>query len=270
MTRLKLFAAALAASALGASHALAADMHPQGSMKDVPFQAPVEPSWTGFYLGGGIGGAVVDYDGGTIGTIDPDGIGVILPIAFGDDAGSDRGFVFGTAQIGYDRQLHSRFVVGLFADYDWNRDTDVSTLDVFPLGVGDLLTVDTSVELDNTWTIGGRLGVLATPSTLIYGLVGWTHGDLSLTGVTVTDIADVLDVTAFSASEEIDALTLGIGVETMLKRGLSLKVEYRYTDLDGVGTTALLDDGLAVGTADSDFDADIHSVRAVLTWRPGM
>jgi outer membrane immunogenic protein len=272
MTRLKFYAAVLAASACYAGTAVAADVY-DGSMKDAPMPAPVE-TWTGFFIGGGGGLGVVNYGGGTAGAFDaPGGAAALDAFAFPLD--NDQGNFFGTVQLGYDRELPSRFVFGIFGDYDFNDDsgTAFDGITALPLGgtLGDTLSFAGTAEVDNSWTIGGRLGFLATPGTLIYGLVGWTHADLTVNGAFTFAPAGVPGAPlTFSAEEDIDAVTVGAGVETMLGRGLTLKFEYRYTDLDGLSVVSDLTaiGGGAGSTATTSVDSDLHTVRAVLTWRP--
>ena len=59
----KTLAAATLAAVLGMSGgAYAADLSAGGSMKDAPAYVPDTGSWTGFYLGAGVGGAMTNDD----------------------------------------------------------------------------------------------------------------------------------------------------------------------------------------------------------------
>ena len=277
MTRLKLFGAALAMSASFAGTAIAADMYDPGSMKDAPEPMPtLVQDWSGFYIGGGVGAGFLNYSGGTNGTFDAATATPLTFDALGLSVDNDQDLFFGTAQIGYDRQLPSDFLIGVFADYDFNNDTETRFSGVTPLTIsgapGDTLSFAGQADIDNTWTIGGRLGYLVNPSLLVYGLVGWTHTDLTVEGTFSTDVVGGTPV-SFTAKDDLDALTVGGGVETMLRPGLSLKFEYRYTDLDGLSAATALDllaGAGSDGAATTNIDTDIHTVRAVLTWRPGM
>jgi outer membrane immunogenic protein len=274
MMRLTFAAAALAASVCTAGAALAADVYDPGSLKDAPMPAPVEVyGWDGISIGAGVGGAFLNYDGGMAGVFDVTPPGVADAFAFPLD--DDDGTIFGTVQLGYDRTLPSRFLIGVLADYDFSGGTDTSFGGTALLATGapgDALSFAGTAEVDNSWTLGGRLGYLATPDVLLYGLVGWTHADLDVSGVFSTTVGGGVPV-AFSAEESMDSLTLGAGIETMLGRGFSLKLEYRYTDLDGLAEATALT-GIAGGISDGDavtaVDTDLHTIRAVLTWRPGM
>jgi outer membrane immunogenic protein len=191
-------------------------------------------SWSGFYVGAGIGGGAVNHEltfgiPGVFDIINLDGIG-------------GEGF-FGTVSVGYDRQINDRFVVGVFADYDFSDiSTDLSLL-------GGLFTA--SLDHDRSWSIGARAGFLSSPTTLWYGTVGYTEAE-------------------FSADSSIGSLDLpdfkgyfvGAGVESMLGRGWSLKGEYRFTQFDEETI-------LSLGPFDLDLDTSMHTVRFSLNYKFG-
>src|SRR5262245_24087163 len=121
-----------------------------------PCCGPV-PSWTGFYLGAGIGAGAVVHDvtfgpPGALGSLNSDGIG-------------GQG-IFGTVLVGYDQKLGSSMVAGIFADYDFsNISSDFSALRLF----------NASLDHKHTWSVGARLGFLSSPATLWYGTAGYTQ-----------------------------------------------------------------------------------------------
>lgn len=278
MTKLKFLAATAALLGMAGS-ASAADVYEHGgSMKDAPFVAPA-PTWDGFYvgIGGGVGVATHDWDqdGGLF-----DGTGVGLPIFPLFDGDSDVGTVsgFGTVQLGFDRQVWGGgWVVGLFADYDWmNMESDIDgnsidlTTALIP-GVGQLAG-SLSVEVDNMWSIGGRIGYLTSPDTLLYGVLAYTQADATAFGnLTLFDGAGgtVASLTEQSGLD-VNGFTVGAGIETKLSENVSLKFEYRYTDLDNgnlTGSGFLVPGLFDVAGSNLDIDTDIHSVRALLVWR---
>jgi outer membrane immunogenic protein len=267
MTRLKF---ALAAVALGvcAAPAMAADINEHPSMKDPFVEAPAAPhSWTGIYLGVGGGGSAVNYSGGIPGDILVDAGDPPTVAPFGIFTDADKVGYFGTAQLGYDRQLGNWIVAGIFADYDFNRNTKRTDFNEDVFLAADVAAVDTTFnsELEDSWTIGGRLGFLLNPDTMIYGLAGWTHAKMSVSGL-ITVFAPGPNDLPFSASDTLNALTVGGGVETMLRDSLSLKIEYRYTDLGALDFVP--DVGGAPLDAPVRIDTTVNTVRAVLTWRP--
>lgn len=119
----------------------------------------------------------------------------------------------GTVTVGYDWQIDPHFVVGAFASYDWqNKKGDLfKTYHDNSYDVGD-------VWLGNIATVGGRAGMLVTPKVLVYALFGWswTKGGYSLYGN--------------SYASNLSGPTIGAGVEAVLYKRLSGRVEYRFTD----------------------------------------
>jgi outer membrane immunogenic protein len=278
MKRLTVLAATAAIMGWTGS-ASAADVYDNGgSMKDdIPYVAPL-PTWRGFYLGVGGGGSVTTHDwthdGGFFDDSDDDVVDDDLPIFPLFDSLSDNGTVsgFGTVQLGFDGQiLGGNWVAGLFADYDWmNLDTD---LDGNTISFDDgLVDVGLSVEVDNMWSIGGRFGYLTSPNTLIYGLLAYTQADITaFSDLTLFDgVGGVTASLSESADIEASGITVGAGIETKLAEHVSLKFEYRYTDLDDdiMNSGGFTAPGvLAVSGGELDIDTDIHSVRALLVWR---
>ena len=148
---------------------------------------------------------------------------------------SDTGGFF-TVQGAYDYQFAPRWVVGGFVDADWSdikaSSTQASTasLTLLPNGVPDgvfgdggdgeeiinFLTglniplantkIETKVSTDWSISVGGRLGWLASPSTLLYVLGAYTHQELSDAQVKVT-IADPLQVVSDLGLADISSPT---------------------------------------------------------------
>lgn len=195
---------------LAATPATAADLYGHSSKDDgTSFHAAT--SWTGFYAGAGLtcgtGLHELDANLGGYATLNFDGIGF-----------QGCGVV---GQVGYDRQL-GQLVVGVGADYEWsNAET---TLDLASGG----FAVHGELQKDTAWTVYGRAGILATPTTLLYGLAGFGQtefGDASLTAT--GGFAASLPVPTF------DTYTLGAGVEQRFGEHFALKLEYRHREYDG-------------------------------------
>jgi outer membrane immunogenic protein len=192
------------------------------------------PNWNGFYIGAGIGA------GSSTSELDVN-LGGFSVLNF-DGFGSD-GF-FGTVTVGYDRVLRPGWVGGVFADYDFgsNASSDVTLLTFINIPL---------IEFQNSWSIGARLGVLATPATLVYGTAGYTQTDV--------------DILGGALSTELSGYFLGGGIETFLASRWTLKLEYRYTDY---GSENLLNIGGNNGL-NVDLDTTTHSARAVLSYKFG-
>lgn len=210
-----------------------------------------EPKWTGLSVGLGGGGGAVVHDL----TLAP---GPLLPpgsFDFGFDGIGGEG-VFGTVSVGLDYQFHRNWVIGAFFDYDFSDIETTINLSVPPL-LG--LQAGGKLSLDNMWTIGGRLGYLASPSTLIYGLVGYTEANFS--DLTFTASGPI--VGSYTATvPNFSGYSVGFGMETLLVPNLSMKAEYRYTELDreslGTGFETFLDTRL---------EPSLHTGRLSVNYR---
>ncbi len=194
-------------------------------------------------------------------------------------------------------------MIGAFVDGDWysNMEADAkaesaqATIVAFPVDLDVITAQSVKAEVEQNWsvTVGGRLGFLVTPDTLLYALGGYTWADVDANvRVAFSDPADAIGggfgTTDFRLrmDDRVEGYTVGGGVETKLRDHVSLKFEYRYTDLDGESAKASdsdafvspgpIDFGTPVGlaarfrsAADADVDLDIHTVRAVLSYKFG-
>lgn len=189
---------------LGAGQAAADGLPSRGAIRGPV--AAAAPAWTGLYLGAGVGGGVLEFDAGA-------------------DGNGDGGGVLGTVVLGYDYKLGSRWVAGVFGDFDFS---------------GISANVDTAngpfdVDHHFSWSVGGRLGALVTPTTLLYGTGGYTQAEFEANNIT----------------DNADGFFVGGGVETVLRDNWTLKLEYRFQDFGD-------NDGA---------DLSMHTGRAVLSYR---
>ncbi|MDZ4843563.1 MAG: outer membrane beta-barrel protein [Hyphomicrobium aestuarii] len=180
-----------------------------------------QKSWTGLSIGIGGGGGAVVHDLTVLpGTLVPPGT-----FDFGFDGIGAEG-AFGTVGVGLDYQLGSNWVIGAFADYDFSDIETTINLSVPPLGG---LNASGDIKLNDVWTIGGRLGYLTSPNTLVYGLIGYSRAnfdDLTLT------VSGPVAASATVGIPSFDGWSAGFGMETLLGHNLSLKGEYRYSEFD--------------------------------------
>lgn len=197
-------------------------------------------SWTGVYVGGGIGADAVTADG------EASGFGARASAS--GLAGGDFG---ATMTIGADYQLNQTFVAGVFASYDWSAiDVSGSATAGGSTASGHLLSID------RNWTIGLRGGVLLTPDTLAYGLVGYTEAKLS--GITAT-------APGFSFNYNpptYRAVTIGGGLEHRVTENLSLRAEYRYADFGR-------DRDFSAFGVNVESDKQLHVARLIAAYRLG-
>ena len=70
---------------------------------------------------------------------------------------------FATVTAGYDFAVASKVVAGVFADFDLSRMSNDSLFTLMPF------------EHERAWSLGARLGYLASPAMLWYGFGGYTQ-----------------------------------------------------------------------------------------------
>jgi outer membrane immunogenic protein len=166
-----------------------------------------------------------------------------------DFRGGDGG-VLGTVIVGWDWQLGPKTVFGIFADYDFfDFSTHHRAFDFF----------DHSIDHDNAWSAGARLGVLTSPSTLWYVAGGYTQLQL--------DHSVTFDGFTFSRDRTLDGFFVGGGVDTRLAASnWFLRLEYRFSQFD---TGGLRDDDFGFNV---DTDVETHTARLTLTYKvtPGL
>lgn len=219
-----------------------------------------------------------------------------------DNEAGMAGFL-GTVRGGFDVQL-DRLVVGLDAGFNFGK-TEINNASEGVAGGSYYIWesgwdasggsdgesyLNTSLELGNSWTVGGRAGFLATDSTLIFGSAGYvsTHAKLSasFTGRNHADIdsdgtgsgyADARYDISSSDSDWLDGYYFGGGMEQMLTSDVSMKLEYRLSDLGSISTSDV--DSREVGNPGGNDGASwiaavgahaeptVHTVTATVNWR---
>jgi outer membrane immunogenic protein len=258
---MKKLAIAIAVAGLVGTPAFAADIaaNPPPSLLPVPVY-----SWTGWYVGGDLGGiwggdpinlstTNLQFCGGAGCPVG--GLASAVASAQGTTgvfSGNNHG-VIGGGQLGYNWQF-ANWLAGLEADFqgvsDRLTETSKSTFGVvgFP---GSTIATALSVEkeLDYFGTVRGRLSWLPNPQLLVYGTGGLAYGGAksSLTvNQTLTNLGGAVQSNP-SANGGISQMrtgwTAGGGIEWMPAPQWSVKLEYLYYDLGSVTYNALLVDG---------------------------
>ncbi len=244
----KLLLGSVAAVALFSSGAaMAADMRPAPVYTKAPMMAPAF-SWSGFYIGGNIGGAWSHGD--------------VTDTLFGLDFsnGNNNGVFIGGGQVGLNYQF-SNFVIGAEADFDWAANNNNNGNGVVVPGVGTF-----QVTSNNTWisTAAARFGV-AYDRWLFYGKAG--GGWVGNTGFTVTNVATGA---SFSSSNNNTASgwLVGAGVEWAFTGNWSAKVEYDYLGLSG--QTFSSPGVILAGDTFTTSSPNIQTVKFGINYRFGM
>lgn len=226
-----------------------------------PAPAPVAYApvflWSGFYVGvnGGYGGDKFEYPfAGQIGQT----------TFSGKPSVTSSGALFG-AQVGYNWQFASRWVVGIEADYQWsNIEGQVSINGAVP-GFGAANIVAGS-EVTSFGTVRARFGY-GWDRALLYVTGGWAYGKVDNGGaLAIVPIGGGGGGFggALSRGTTNTGWTAGLGLEYALTNNLSFKTEYLYVDLGGKNLLTLAGGGIA---ARLDAETRFHVARAGLNYR---
>jgi outer membrane immunogenic protein len=137
-----------------------------------------------------------------------------------------------TIGAGYDYQIMPSFVVGVFGDYDFHSLKSELDLNI-PSAP---LSLHGEFSVDRQWSVGGRMGYLTSPSTLVFLSGGYT--ELSASNFTANLSGGATNVALAATVPTIAGGFVGAGFETMLTTHVSLRGEYRFTDF-GSGPVTL-------------------------------
>lgn len=165
----------------------------------------------------------------------------------GDSNSSGKdGFAYGGA-IGYDAQVGG-VVLGVDGEIDGST-TKVRGSNV--LTAGDRLRVSAGRDL----YVGGRLGYVVSPRTMIYAKGGYTNARLN---VLATD-----GTTELRDNFELDGWRIGAGIEQAIGTNSYAKLEYRYSNY----SNANFEYSNGAITEDFDIDTDRHQIAVGVGFR---
>lgn len=220
-----------AAAMTFAGSAAAADMPAQTYSKAAPVYTPPQAiyNWTGFYIGGHIGGSFAGGNG---------------------LEGTDGRFL-GGVQGGFDYQLGTNWVIGAEAQFSGLANTRERV--AFP--GGGLVTS----RNDEIGSATGRLGYTWGPA-LVYAKGGFAFRDNPDIGVSV----DGMPVAFAAEGVHKDGWTVGAGLEYMFAPNWSAKAEYQYYNF---GNTTFASGPAALAPA--RVRDDDHTVKVGVSYRFG-
>lgn len=196
-------AGALAVLACCWAPALAADLGGAPGFKDEPGAAPF---WRGFYMGlnaGGVADGTAMYD--------------FTPGASAPNSKSPadlKGPLTGL-QAGYNAQF-GRFVTGIEADAEFLK-TGVPSPDNYFGGI-------VSTQVNEAFSLRGRLGYTATPKVLFYGTGGYALANVD------HSVTNPLMGTFLQAGGTVQGWVAGGGIEYMHSSHLSFGIEALHYD----------------------------------------
>src|ERR1700712_2840572 len=213
-----------------AAPAMAADMPARTYTKAPVYTAPeLVYNWTGFYIGGHVGGA----------------------FAGNNSLAGTGGRFLGGVQGGFDYQFAPNWVLGVEAQYSWLAHTN--NAGAFP---GNALVTSNNNQLGS---VTGRLGYTWGPA-LLYAKGGYAWRDNPNIGVTVGGAPATLTTDA----NHKDGYTVGGGLEYLFAPNWSAKAEYQYYNF---GTPTFTGGPPAVVGA--RFRDDEHTVKVGINYRFG-
>ncbi len=203
---------AVALSTIAGSAVLAADLPPPVAPRApavyVPTPVPYY-NWTGFYIGGNVGGA---WQQGSIGD------------SFGNNFATSNSIKgLGGGQVGVNYEFANGVVVGAEAMFDWrfNNNNTINTTLVNPAGTAAAITIN------NQWltTATGKLGY-AWDRTLVYAKAGGAWVGSSNPNITAGGLSQTVP-----NSTSNWGWTVGAGVEYAFWGSWSARAEYDYIGL---------------------------------------
>src|SRR3978361_1458661 len=228
----KFLRATVALVALGATvPALAADLAARPYTQAPAYAAPIY-NWTGFYIGGHVGGGISSNEA----------LNGILT------SNNQSGRLLGGVQAGADYQVGRSFVVCVEGQYRWLGGANNGI--VFPGGF------IYSNDRRALGSLTGRVGFAWGPA-LLYAKGGYAYSDnretLTFAGAPIPFAFD---------HNRRDGYTVGAGVEYMFAQNFSARVEYQYYDF---GRSAFIAPVAFVPFG--AFRVDEHTVKAGLNYR---
>jgi outer membrane immunogenic protein len=210
---------------------------------DMPVKAPPAPmapswTWTGFYIGGNVGGGWSADPTATFTPNDPfsAAIGAGGPISF-NTSGPVGGF-----QAGYNWQFNQSWLLGVESDFDFSAIAGKGTSNHIEPFFGDTLQQAADEKVQWFGTVRGRVGYLATNSLLLYGTGGFAYGRVA-ESVNYSNLGPtpffgpggscLIGSPCYSgASARVSTgWTAGGGMELALMNHWTVKAEYLYVSL---------------------------------------
>jgi outer membrane immunogenic protein len=261
--KMKFIAAiAISIAALASNVAMGADMPVRRSL---PPPAPVAASWTGCYIGAGGGYGMANLDHSTT-----NAAGTVV-FDIGHDNSAKGGF--GTVGVGCDYQVAPNWVIGAFADWDFN---DIKGRYSFNCPGGCAGPTGYIGGIKDDWAVyaGARVGYAVLPQLLAFVSAGWTEARFGAVGY--VDASTGVTTTLTRPAQTRNGWFVGTGDEYAVGffPGLFWKSEYRYAKYER-GNAAQLCGGGVCGVAGTIHSVDsmratVHTVRSALVWRFNM
>ena len=224
--------------------------------KATPVSAPVEPGWTGFYLGLAAGVRAHENEARTS-SITEVLAGTNFPVQGypGAPITLDGTSALVGPYLGFNWQFAPRWLVGIEGEWSWADKTTTAHGMLYPiatapeifsqLGAPETFGVRTSWEA----SVRARIGYLVSPSVLLYAAAGpsWIHVESTSTCANPGDVNTVCSAPGvggpfFTQQVITDSSTkvgwtIGGGVEAMIGAEWTVRADYRYSDYGTIRNT---------------------------------
>jgi outer membrane immunogenic protein len=232
---------------------------------------PVAYNWSGFYIGGNVGGKWADHSGDLF--LDQFlGFTPLGLVAFGNGGNDETAFV-GGGQIGFNWQAGG-WVFGIEGDFQGTSlERTFVCCGPLVLATGLPFVAGDTLSVKNDWqaSIRGRIGY-AWDRFMVYGTGGVAFANIE--AAVALQPVDTLPGLFASASDTLTGWTVGGGIEFGLWDNWSLGVEYRFSSFDagdfGHGNLQFIDlatGALVTSPLRSSFDLETHEITARLNYR---
>jgi outer membrane immunogenic protein len=203
------------------------------------------PSWTGLYVGGGLGGVASEVEGSVVSATD-NGVPIVGPSCLGGCVPDES--LHGTAfraslYAGYNWQFAPRWLAGVEADAGWSdHETKLGGV-LYPGGGNPFYLTgrgDDAFSVRTTWdaSVRARLGFLVTPTFLAYATGGGAWQQFDTTSTCGASASCVDFSPRIITNGHVNAgWTAGGGFEAMLTPRWIARGEYRYADFGSATDT---------------------------------
>lgn len=229
---------------LASATALAVAQPAQAQVQDRDTEIAQTPftyaaSWTGFYVGGGVGMSVLNNR-----VVNNGGGGVVTSV---DGAGGQG--VLASIYGGVDYQVMPRALVGALVEGAYSSAQTQANASI--------AGASANISSQPNWGFAAmlRAGILANPNTLLYASVGYAGQNFRTTGNALAGGA----FASFARDDWFNGVTFGTGVEARLSGPWAAKLEYRYTQFE---SRTLSGTGLS-------YSPSYHTTRVGLSYRFG-
>jgi outer membrane immunogenic protein len=206
------------------------------AVKARPLAVDPGTNWSGFYIGGNVGGgwANTRFDG-----IPVTGDHFLLPTS-SFSTGTSDGDLVGGVQVGFNWQF-DRIVLGIEGTYSGSNVRSSTGLILDPVFAGENISLNSKIT--EYATIVGRLGFAPTNDWLLYGKGGYAAGRIETNPQDFFPLPATLQHFS-SGSAWHNGWTAGVGVEYKWNRNWVVGLEYDYYRFDSknhsnttIGTT---------------------------------